>query len=251
MKKCLVALVLAALAAAWPGHGRRYAVWGQADPAVWTAKEVRVVEGFNVPECVFPDIAGGAVYVSNIDAEEGAYWSNDRKGHIARLTPEGDVTDARWLDSGPAAPINSPKGMCRLGDYLYFTDNTRLMRVSLKESGAAPEEIRLPEARMLNDLASDGKCVYVSDTSLGRAYRVDEAGLATHFSAIPSVNGLTCHDGRVYAVSWDGHEVYELDPEGREPAKPFGLAKHFSNLDGIEALEDGSFLVSDFTGNKV
>jgi hypothetical protein len=31
----------------------------------------------------------------------------------------------------------------------------------------------------------------------------------------------------------------------------FGLDRHFTNLDGIEVLDDGTFVVSDFTGNKV
>ena len=31
----------------------------------------------------------------------------------------------------------------------------------------------------------------------------------------------------------------------------FGLAEHFTNLDGIEVLDDDSNIVSDFMGNKV
>ena len=45
--------------------------------------------------------------------------------------------------------------------------------------------------------------------------------------------------------------VYELDPSGDNPPVAFGLAEHFTNLDGIEVLDDGTFIVSDFKGNKV
>ena len=38
---------------------------------------------------------------------------------------------------------------------------------------------------------------------------------------------------------------------GKTPPKPFGLAAHFKSLDAIEVLDDGTFLVSDFPGNKV
>ena len=31
----------------------------------------------------------------------------------------------------------------------------------------------------------------------------------------------------------------------------FGLAEHFVNLDAIEVLENGTFIVTDFGGNKV
>ena len=33
--------------------------------------------------------------------------------------------------------------------------------------------------------------------------------------------------------------------------EPFGFAEHFTNLDGIEVLDDGTFLVSDFKGNAI
>jgi len=66
-----------------------------------------------------------------------------------------------------------------------------------------------------------------------------------------AVNGITFHDGRMYAVSWKLHEIYELDPSGKAEPKPFGLASHFAGLDGIEVLEGGTFVVSDFAGNKV
>jgi hypothetical protein len=59
------------------------------------------------------------------------------------------------------------------------------------------------------------------------------------------------YKGKLFAVSWTLHEVYELDPTGKEEPRSFGVASHFTNLDGIEVLEDGSFLVSDFTGNKL
>jgi len=217
----------------------------------WTAKEVRVVEGFNTPESVCPDVDAGVVYVSNVEALEGQYWSNDRKCHISLLTPEGGISQARWLDSTAESVINGPKGMCRLGDYLYFADISRLMRISTESSGAVPEEIQLPETRMLNDLATDGKYVYVSDTGLGRVYRVDETGEVTRLPALPGANGLAFHKGHLFGVSWDQHEVFELDPDGKELARPLGLAQHFASLDGIEALDDGSLIVSDFTGNKV
>jgi len=47
------------------------------------------------------------------------------------------------------------------------------------------------------------------------------------------------------------HEVYEVYPIGGKDPRPFRLAEHFTNLDGIEVLADGTFIVSDFMGNKV
>ena len=55
----------------------------------------------------------------------------------------------------------------------------------------------------------------------------------------------------MFGVSWDLHEIDELDPSGGKAPVAFGLAEHFTNLDGIEVVEDGTFIVSDFMGNKV
>jgi hypothetical protein len=42
-----------------------------------------------------------------------------------------------------------------------------------------------------------------------------------------------------------------MDPSGKTPPRPLGVAEHFTNLDGIEILDDGWIIVSDFYGNKV
>jgi len=52
-------------------------------------------------------------------------------------------------------------------------------------------------------------------------------------------------------VSWDQHDIFELDPAGETDPVPFGLGAHFTHLDGIEVLDDGTFIVSDFDGNKL
>ena len=67
----------------------------------------------------------------------------------------------------------------------------------------------------------------------------------------PSVNGITFHQGAFFAVSWDQHDIFELDPAGETDPVPFGLGAHFTHLDGIEVLDDGTFIVSDFDGNKL
>ena len=52
-------------------------------------------------------------------------------------------------------------------------------------------------------------------------------------------------------VSGDLHEVYELDPSGDKAPTPFGLAPNFGYLGGIEALDDGTLLLSDTKANKI
>ena len=55
----------------------------------------------------------------------------------------------------------------------------------------------------------------------------------------------------MFAASWGEKEIYELDPAGKKEPVPFGLSAHFTTPDGIEVLDDGTFIVSDSEGNKV
>jgi hypothetical protein len=213
----------------------------------WTAHAVAVAEGFKTPESVLADAEAGLAYVANVDTDNAGPWEDDGKGFLSRLRPDGELEALRWRDSTAAAPLNGPKGMCILGGVLYVADITRVMSFSLADGKA--RQIDVPGARRLNDAASDGRSVFVSDTGSGKIHRLDEKPVA--LKAPPSVNGITFHKGGMFAVSWGAHDVYELDPAGQADPKPFGLAKRFRSLDGIEALDDGTLIVSDFLGGEV
>ncbi|NLC55502.1 MAG: hypothetical protein GX774_01530 [Armatimonadetes bacterium] len=207
--------------------------------------------GFRVPECAVVDEVTGYVYVSNINGPAESWWSDDGNGFISRLKPNGTLDRLRWRSSTKQAPLHSPKGMCILGRTLYVADNTRVVSYSL--TSARSGVILVPGARQLNDMATDGRDIYVTDASVSRIWRLDRSGRGAHrvIQAPPAVNGITFAGGKMYAVSWDQHDLYEVDPSGKQAPKPFGIGKPFKALDGIEGLADGSFIVSDFNGNQV
>ena len=215
----------------------------------WRVEPVKTVVGMEVPECTLYDSVRRQVYVSNVATADKGYWEEDGKGFLSIMSPDGIIRKMRWMDSTEEVPIHAPKGMAILDEYLYFADVTALKRVPI--GGGEVERIALPEAKRLNDVASDGEAIWVSDVELSKIYRVDKAGQVREIIAPENVNGVTCYGGKMYAVSWYLHEVYEVDPAGKEEPVPFGVAEHFTNLDGIEVLDDGTFLVSDFTGGKV
>jgi len=215
----------------------------------WTAERVRVVENLDGPECVVVDPATGAAYVSNCESASGAYWAQDGTGFISRLEPGGKMGTLRWRNSTRQLPLNGPKGMCITGGTLYVADITRVVAYPLK-GAAAPHAVKGVAGRRLNDMATDGKLAYVSDTAAGKIIKFDRKG-SVAIKAPKSVNGITFSKGRMFAVSWGRHEVYELDPEGTADPKPFGLARHFRSLDGIEVLDDGTFVVSDYVAGTV
>jgi DNA-binding beta-propeller fold protein YncE len=215
----------------------------------WQAREVTVLEGFEVPESV--RLHGPVAYVTNIVADttkEGSlkYWSDDGAGYISVLnagqTPS--IRTRKWVSD----KMDAPKGMAVVDGRLWLADNSKLLWVDLHTGKVSRFEI--PDTGKLNDVATDGKSIYVSDMGKSRIYKIDGDKLTT-LPAPPDVNGIAFHLSKMYVVSWSVHEVYRMDPSGQEEPRPLGVAEHFTNLDGIEILDDGSILVSDFYGNKV
>jgi len=216
----------------------------------WRAHEMASIGGFDAPECAVVDPASGLVYVSNIATAREEHWTDDGTGFISRLKAGGIADVMKWKDSTAALPLNGPKGMCIVADRLYVADNTRVVCYGL--AGDEPgRRIEVPGAKRLNDMATDGSSAFVSDTVTGKVYAIDAKGATRELQGPPSANGIAFFKGRMFGVSWGLHEVYELDPAGKEEPKPFGLAKHFKGLDGIEVLDDGTFIVTDFVGGKV
>jgi len=219
----------------------------------WRVEKVATVTGLAVPECaaVLPET--GEVFISNIDAPaEGAddrYNTDDNTGFITLLKAGGQLAAGRWVDSQVNAPSNSIKGLCVLKGVVYACDVDHVRRMSV-ETGQAIEPIIIHGAKFLNDAATDGKYIYVSDTITGKIHRLD-GEKQIEIPGPPGANGIALGGGKMFVVSWAEHEIYEIDLDGIMPPKPFGLADRFKGLDGIEILSDGTFIVSDQKSNKI
>jgi DNA-binding beta-propeller fold protein YncE len=210
------------------------------------------IEGFATPESVVIDPATGLGYVSNMATPPETYWADTGKGFISRLRPDGTLDELRWVESTEAFLIHQPKGMAIHEGMLYVADNSRVLVLSLSDP-RPPTALEVSGAQQLNDMATDGKHVYVSDTGTGNILRLDLDGQGRHelIGQIEGINGITLRDGILFAASWTLHEIFEVSLTGAHVPKAFGLDQQFTNLDGIERMPDGSFIVSDFTGNKV
>jgi len=246
----IVALLLCACAA-----GLLLSAPGCADPHVcqWRAEKLRVIEGLEHPECAVPDPITGRIYASNMNFDPeaelpGRYWGDDGNGSIALLS-DTKLEKLHWSAYHRAAVLDSPKGLCILDRQLWVADNHQVVVVDIA-TGKPIRAIEVPGARFLNDMATDGKYAYAADTSSGRITRVGP-GPMKHYKGPASANGIGFRDGRMYCASWGEHDIFEIDMSGTEEAKAVGLASEFEGLDAIEALPDGSFLVSDQPKNRI
>ena len=223
------------------------------DTDAWRVEKVSQITGLAVPECAAVSPETGDVFISNIDAPakgaENRYNTDDHAGFITRLKTGGKLDAMRWVESEVNAPVNSIKGLCVLQGVIYACDVNHVRRMSIK-TGQALEPIIINGAKFLNDAATDGKYIYVSDTTTGKIHRLD-GDKVTDIPGPPSANGIAFGGGKMFVSSWEAHEIYEVDIDGIMPPKPFGLADHFGGLDGLEILSDGTFIVSDLKNNKI
>jgi hypothetical protein len=261
----VLALVAAVGAAGCPSNRRAVSTMRGATVPVPTTMQaaappaLSTITRLHGPESVLYDADQDVYLVSNLN---GGLQTADNNGFITRIDPRTMNVQLKWIESGRGGVrLDAPKGMGLVGDTLYVSD-IHAVRMFDRRTGRPTGEIHLPGATLINDIASDGKSVYVSDTGL----RVGPGStfLETGTDAIWKItgkraekiasgkelehpNGLAVVDGDVWAVTFGHAELYSLH-EGvkkRRAALPDGL------LDGVVPLADGSLLVSSWLGEGI
>jgi sugar lactone lactonase YvrE len=116
-----------------------------------------LTSGFQAPESAYYDAASKAIFVSSIN---GQILERDGNGYISRLTPDGEVVNAKWVTG-----LNAPKGLRSSGGTLWVSDIDEVVAVDIS-SGKITQRVKIDGAQFLNDLATgpDGT-VYVSDST--------------------------------------------------------------------------------------
>jgi hypothetical protein len=85
-----------------------------AAPAAWDGTTpLSIAEGFTTPESMVYDAESDIYLVSNINGEPlGA----DDNGFIAKVSPEGKITEGKWIDGAKdTVKLDAPKGMALAG----------------------------------------------------------------------------------------------------------------------------------------
>lgn len=207
---------------------------------VWTA-----TEGMDRPESAYYDAEAKIVYVSNIKGEGGA---KDGEGWISKLSPKGEVLEAKWVTG-----LNAPKGMRTHGDTLWVSDVDELVAINRK-TGKIEKKIPAEGAKFLNDVAvaKDGT-VYITDTRASRVYQYDgeKITVVAEGEAMENPNGCLVHDGKLYIGGFGsggdkpvlGH-LFILDPKTKE--KTLVTKETVAHIDGLETDGNGGWVISDW-----
>lgn len=212
-----------------------------------------MLSGFEQPESAYYEPLGKTIYVSNVS---GAPDGRDGKGWISKVSPQGKLLAAKWVDG-----LDAPKGLRACAGRLYAADIDRVVVIEI-EGKRVLNRIAVPGARMLNDIAVlDLDCtLLVSDTFAGRIYRISadaKVSVWREGAEIMSPNGLFVDGGTLYAAGW-GAGV-SPDWSAREPGMllrldpgkpPVGVAPLRGNFDGLEKVGE-DWVVSDWKAGAV
>jgi len=215
-----------------------------------------VITGFSTPESVLHDPTSDVYLVSNIN---GAPLDKDGNGFISRVSPDGEVLDLHWIDgAADGVTLNAPKGMAIQDGTLYVAD-IDCLRLFDSETGAHKDDICLEHATFLNDVAPGGNgTVFFTDMGMkagpedlepagsDAVYRLiddDRVVAVKKDAAMGGPNGIAVGSLGIMVVTMGSGEVFRLTADGdRTNVMP----KSQRQLDGIEMLPDGGFLMSSW-----
>ena len=207
------------------------------------------VKGLAQPESVVQDPATGSIYVSNIG---GAIMVKDGNGFIARLRSDGTIIEREWVKG-----LNAPTGMALNDRTLYVADVDELVEINVA-SGEVVKRYPAKGAIFLNDVAvgEDGT-VYASDTPMNTIWRLKDGTFEPWLANddLNGPNGLLPQGDKLIVASFgklpgEGQKqelggLLAINLEDQSVSK-VGSGEAFGNLDGLQALKPGVYLVTDW-----
>jgi len=207
-------------------------------PGAVRLEQVWRVGGLANPESVALSQDATFLYVTNVNGDGEA---EDGNGFISRVSLEGEVLQREF-----ATGLDAPKGIMAGGDALYVADINELIVLDAA-TGAIRRRVPAPDAQFLNDLAFalDG-AVLMADSATQRIYAVrgDTAEVWLDHELLNSVNGLLPEADRLVVTTMAGR-LLAIDYESRAVTV---LADGLGSADGVAAIGEGPYLVSEWPG---
>ncbi len=187
-----------------------------------------------VPESILPDFKNNLLYVSLIN---GGGWDADGIGGVGKIKTNGKEFDSTWITG-----LNAPKGLGRFGNSMYVADISNVVVIDVNK-GVIEKKIPVPGAKGLNDITVTHKgIVYVSDSKLGRIWRIEKNIPSLYLDSVNGANGLKAiGDELVFA---EGKSLKKANAK-----KQIALIADVSQaIDGIEPVGNGDFIVTSWIG---
>ncbi len=211
--------------------------------------------GLATPELALPDPTGTFAWVSNVG---GNPTEKDGNGFIAKIAlKDGKIITREW-----ASGLNGPKGLAQAGGRLYVADIDQLVAIDAA-TGKILERYDAPGAKFLNDVAADSAGrIYVSDSSTSAIWRLADGKFEKWMEgeALKFPNGLHVVGDKLIIAAWGapGTSAASSAPANLvevsipdKTVRNLGDGTPVGNLDGLEPLDDHSYLVTDWVAGKL
>lgn len=239
MKQLLIPSVIAA-ATLWGCMGNQNqdaadAASTETAPALTLSWKTDTV--FTGSESTLYDANADVIYVSNGNTASG---EKDNDGFISVVNTDGTIRDLKWVEGD----LHAPKGMALLNGKLYVTDIDAIKVIDVT-TASIEQTIPVENAVFLNDMATDGKQLYFSDSRSGSIYTLTIDGEYTAISTdSKGVNGLECHNGQLYSLDSEGLKKFSTDGN----YTPEIINTEVTGGDGLVILNDTTFVASRWHG---
>ena len=209
--------------------------------------------GFNNPESVVYDASNDVLFVANVN---GGATDKDGDGYIAKVSTDGTIIEQHWV-----AGLHAPKGMTLHADMLYVADIDTLVVINIP-SATIHKKYPVVDAVFLNDVvANDAGEIFVSDMLLNRIHRLsnDQFEIWLESPQLENPNGLYINGDQLILGSWgvmedgfatevSGH-LKSISLQDRSITSLGGTP--IGNLDGVEAISQDSYYVTDWMAGKL
>lgn len=196
-----------------------------------------LTEGLKTPESVlvYRDTKYPYLLVSQIDGDPSAV---DGQGAIAKMSTSGELADPNWVTG-----LNAPKGMATFEGKLYVADINEVVVIDVKKA-VIEKKIPVSGALFLNDVTVDTLgTLYVSDTKTSKVYRIRKGVVEEYLTKLDNANGVKSMASNL--VVGAGTHLYLFDRNQTKLEIASGFIK---NIDGVEPINRGDFLVTCWEG---
>lgn len=186
-------------------------------------------------ESTLYDEDNNIIYVSNIDGDAS---EKDGEGFISIMRPDGSISELNWVTG-----LNAPKGMAIMDGKLYVTDIDELVEINIADSTIA-NRYPVQGATFLNDAATDGEQVYITDSGTGKVHVLENGSMNTVAEGMEGINGIAFNDaGEMYVLDGQGLRKYNMQNKTAETVN--GTV---TGGDGLVIIDDSTYIASRWQG---
>lgn len=188
------------------------------------------------PESALYDKARQTIYVSNVNFNPR---KKDENGFISKLDKNGSVIALEWVKG-----LSSPKGMGLFENTLYVTDVDEIVAINV-DTGTILKKYPVENAGMLNDISIDTDgTVYITDMDAGRILTLKDDTITEWQANLTKPNGVFVEADKVLIASSNS----AFTSYHKTTKDSTVICKGVSRGDGIEKMNSGSYLVSNWEG---